>query len=414
MLEPAAAAPRSINLERWAKLATIDRETLRHTLYRLLDLPSEARVEWLATRASGDCRDILDGLIEPEGATYSGLKHKVLRELVARPAAQPGDRFGDWRVEERIGHGGMGEVYRARRVASDFEQVAAIKLLPPLLSDDAAHQCFRSERKHLAQLGRLIDGGVTESGQQYLVMEYASRGSLLVYCDSNRIDLRGRLMLFCELCDAVTHMHGEKLIHCDIKPENVLVGADGHVHLIDLGIARPLDGRRGTALPRHSLRFTERYAAPEQRSPSHLSVATDVFCLGRVLEELLAGADVWTAVTRDAQWTPLRRRFRRGRDPDVVAAQRDLAAADLARCLGERADVILRQAMAFDPAARHSSVAALKADVMRYMASLPNPSLSNGDLLRRFLHRLGGPMMLISGAVAAACVGAGYWLGLRA
>ena len=156
------------------------------------------------------------------------------------------DRIGAYRIVGELGRGGMGVVYLADRADGEFQQRVAIKIIGTSDPGDPLHQRFLAERQILAGLihpniARLLDGGVTEDGRPYLVMEYVDGLPFTGYCDTHRLDVRSRLQLFLDVCAAVQHAHQNLIIHRDLKPSNILVSTDGRVHLLDFGIAKLID-----------------------------------------------------------------------------------------------------------------------------------------------------------------------------
>jgi serine/threonine-protein kinase len=205
------------------------------------------------------------------------------------PELKPGDRLGAWTLSAELGHGGMGRVYLAERSDGHYDQRAAIKLLLGWSTPDALAQLAR-ERQILASLNhphiaRLIDGGTTPRGRPYLVMEYVDGERVDRYCEAQRLGWEARLALFEQVCTAVAHAHRQLIVHCDIKPGNVLVGTDGRAMLLDFGIAH-LDGQDGSGNG-SSAGLTPRYASPEQQAGEAGTPASDIFSLGRMLEELI-------------------------------------------------------------------------------------------------------------------------------
>ena len=204
-----------------------------------------------------------------------------------------GDRLGAWRLLQRLGSGGMGAVYLAERADGHFEQRAAIKLIRGVPNAETlAH--FARERQILATLqhpdiARLLDGGATPGGQPYLVMEYVEGEPIDVYCNERALPLEARLRLFEEVCGAVQFAHQRLVVHCDLKPSNVLVRADGTPVLLDFGIARALDRQRRAECASRPGYFTPGYASPEQLRGDAVATATDVYSLGLILFELIAG-----------------------------------------------------------------------------------------------------------------------------
>jgi hypothetical protein len=164
------------------------------------------------------------------------------------PELKPGDRLGPWVLGAELGQGGMGQVFEAQRADGLYEQRVALKLLRGFAGEAALAQLAR-ERRILATLShphiaRLMDGGSTPLGRPYLVMEHVQGERIDAWCGARQLPLAARLPLFDQVCQAVVHAHGQLVVHCDIKPGNVLVGADGRAMLLDFGIAQ-LQGREG-------------------------------------------------------------------------------------------------------------------------------------------------------------------------
>ncbi len=205
-----------------------------------------------------------------------------------------GTRVGAYRIIELIGRGGMGEVYRAERADGQYEQQVALKLIR---SELAGHpERFQVERQILAQLqhpgiARLLDGGVFNGDLPYMAIELVDGVPITEWCREHHSDLATRLRLFIAVCDAVAHAHSSLVVHRDIKPGNVLVTAEGHVKLLDFGVAKLL-----SAGPRDvtgNAPLTPAYSAPEQLTGGAITTATDVYALGVLLYELLCGELPW-------------------------------------------------------------------------------------------------------------------------
>lgn len=265
-----------------------------------------------------------------------------------------GDVLGAWTLLEEIGKGGMGKVFRAKRSDGHFEQVAAIKLLAGLPSPKALKYLAR-ERQILASLAhpnisRLLDGGSTPDGQPFLVMEYVDGVPIHEYCERHSLSVTARLRLLIDVCAAVSFAHQQLVVHCDLKPSNILVTGTGRPILLDFGISRQLmeadpDGvaeqAPANAAPlATSKAYTPRYASPEQMASRRVGTATDIYSLGLVLAELL-GADL-------SDRAP----------PDTSALPRDLAA-------------IISKATQNDPESRYPGAEALAADLRRFLAHQP-------------------------------------------
>jgi len=215
-----------------------------------------------------------------------------------------GQTIGAYRIVEQIGHGGMGEVYRAVRADGQYEKEVAIKLVRTGYGSAELLQRFLHERQILASLdhpniARLYDGGTTEGGIPYLVMELIEGTPIDVYCEENDLGVNQRLQLFMDVCAAVQYAHQRLVIHRDIKPGNILVTKDGIPKLLDFGIAKFLDPAHGadTTIVRP---MTPEYASPEQIRGETITTATDVYSLGVVLYKLLTGHSPYPANTRTA------------------------------------------------------------------------------------------------------------------
>lgn len=198
-----------------------------------------------------------------------------------------------WRVIEHIGSGGMGTVFLAERVDGQFAQTVAIKVLSTQLLHSDATQRFRSERQILANLNHpniatLMDGGTTDTGLPYLVMEYVDGVALDVYCQEQDLKSEDILKLLITVCKAVDYAHRELVIHRDLKPENILVTAEGAPKLLDFGIAKLLEPT-GMSKGETTRALTPEYASPEQVLGENVTAATDVYALGVNLYRLMSG-----------------------------------------------------------------------------------------------------------------------------
>ena len=274
------------------------------------DLPDEAarRGRLIELGASTEQIARVLALVDQDRTITRGLGSPVAGMLASLdgPELATGDRLGPWTLRGELGRGGMGRVMLAERSDGLYEQQAAIKLLRGF-SGEAALAQLAHERQVLASLShphiaRLLDGGTTPAGRPYLVMEHVKGEPLDRYCRSQQLGVDAVLELFEQVCGAVGYAHRQLVVHCDIKPGNVLVGDDGRAMLLDFGIAQLL-GKAGQA----STSLTPRYASPEQMAGLSATSASDIFSLGRTLDELLhaiappAGrADEWQAIVAKA------------------------------------------------------------------------------------------------------------------
>ncbi|HUE77380.1 MAG TPA: serine/threonine-protein kinase [Longimicrobiales bacterium] len=333
---------------------------------------------------------------------------------------RPGDRVGAYRILREIGRGGMSVVYLAERVDGLFEQRVALKFLG--VSHEVGVLRFARERRILAGLthpniARLLDGGSDDRGRPYIIMEYVDGRPLDVYCNQSGAGLRQRLDLIAVVASAVEYAHRNLVVHRDLKPSNILV-TDGQVKLVDFGIAKLLDPpETGGAEPpiTHTLirALTPEYASPEQLRGDRITTASDVYQLGVVLYELLAGCRPWAA--DGARAAAMERAIREGAlvAPSTRVARGRVAPPGLgdARALRQRLrgdlDAIVTKAMAWEPEGRYASVGELRDDLLRFRQGVPvraRPPTTLGaaaKFARR--HRTG-----VAAVVGVALVLAGY------
>ena len=210
------------------------------------------------------------------------------------PSAPGGERVGAWRILRRLGEGGMGEVHLAERADGHFEQIAALKRVQGHLSEESRSR-FLTERQLLSRLqhpniATLLDGGVTADGRPYLVMDFVDGAPVTVWCEERRLPLRERLRLFRTICDTVGFAHANLVVHRDLKPQNILVTPEGRPVLLDFGIAKLLDPEEEGLTRVDERILTPEHAAPEQIRGGTITTAADVWALGVLLYELLAGS----------------------------------------------------------------------------------------------------------------------------
>jgi eukaryotic-like serine/threonine-protein kinase len=234
------------------------------------------------------------------GSGLTALVERAAASAVEDTADAVGRRMGPYQIVRPIGHGGMGAVYLAARDDDQFHKEVAIKTLKFELDGGPSVARFRHERQILAHLehpniARLLDGGTTEHGTPFIVLEYVRGVQIVEWCTRERLSIEQRLRLFRQVCDAVTYAHQHLIVHRDIKPGNILVTADGVPKLLDFGIAKLLDAgalagvHEVSATATSALLMTPDYVSPEQVRGEPVSTATDVYSLGAVLYELLTG-----------------------------------------------------------------------------------------------------------------------------
>lgn len=278
-------------------------DRLAELFERARGLAAAERAALLADLRTGDpglARELEEMLAaDGEGGALE-IEHRLLGDLPADgddPAAlPPGHAIGPYRLVRLLARGGMGEVYLAERTGGEYRQRVAVKLLRPGLEATGLLDRFRFERDLLARLGHpavvpLLDGGTTADGRPYLVLQYVEGRPITAHCAERGLGRRARLRLFIQLCRAVQYAHSNLIVHRDLKPSNILVDESGGVRLLDFGIAKLLS--RHTAGERTEAAalapMTPDRAAPEQLRGEPVTTATDVWALGLLLREMLAG-----------------------------------------------------------------------------------------------------------------------------
>ncbi len=352
-------------------------ERLRELFDRVLDRPEASRPAWIeANVADVDTRAALQALLdaEAEQGPLDGSAEDHLERIDAGRAAHPegliGQTVGAFRLTALLGRGGMATVFLGERESAGFRQQAAVKLLRMGLYSAVEQRLFLRERQALAALShpniaRLLDGGVTEAGVPYLVLEYVDGTTITQYAAAYRLDLSERLRLFVVVCRAVAAAHRQLIVHRDLKPSNILVDADGAVKLLDFGIAKLLAEEGGDATRTGLAALTPEYAAPEQFASEAITTATDVYALGVLLHELLLGERPVSdegVITR-----PSRHLARQAPPADATPMSRP---ALLAAIRGDL-DNILLKAMAVEPGSRYAAAADLADDIERHLESKP-------------------------------------------
>ena len=274
-----------------------------------------------------------------------------------------GERVGAYRLVSELGGGGMGTAYLGERADDAFEKRVAIKLIKRGMDTDAVLRRFRHERQILANLdhpniARLLDGGTTADGLPYFVMEYVDGEPIDVYCQRRRLTVTERLKLFALVCDAVRHAHEHRVVHRDLKPGNILVSADGTPKLLDFGISKLLTPDDPSATGEQTLlarAMTPLYASPEQIRGETVTAASDVYSLGVLLYELLTGQRPYQL---DGHTLREIEEIICSSTPDRPRLSSDL-------------DTIVLMALRKEPERRYASVAALAADIRRYLDGQP-------------------------------------------
>ena len=280
-----------------------DWQKIKDVFALALEQPGERRADFLREACAGDfaLREEVESLLE----AYSQPEPLIERDAYSAASifnrdgkGYEGKEVGHYKIIREIGRGGMGSVYLGERADAQYRKFVAIKVVRRGMDSEDIMRRFRNERQILAGLdhpniARLLDGGTTEDGLPYLVMEYVEGVPVTDYCDRQRLTTNERLELFRRICEAVQHAHQNLVVHRDLKPSNILITPDGTPKLLDFGIAKVLNPELSALSMEHTrteLRvLTPDYASPEQLRGEKLTTATDVYSLGVVLYELLTG-----------------------------------------------------------------------------------------------------------------------------
>jgi serine/threonine protein kinase len=352
--------------ERWRRV--------RALFDQAVELPAEGR------------RSFLDGLPEEERGLRGDVESLLasadgLGDFLAAPAAEDAglaaarvpDAIGPYRVLRQIGAGGMGTVYLAERSDAEYRREVAIKVVQRGMGSDFILRRFRTERQILAALdhpniARLFDGGTTEDGLPYFVMEHIVGEDLLAYAEARRLTVRERIALFREVCSAVAYAHQRLVVHRDLKPGNVIVTEEGVPKLLDFGLAKLLEpdsSGSGAEMTATGVRiFTPEYASPEQVRGGPVTTASDVYSLGVVLYRLLTGQSPYRVPTRSPEAIS-----RAVLEQDPVRPSS--ATVSGARALRGDLDTIVARALRKEPERRYGSAEQLSEDLRRYLEGLP-------------------------------------------
>lgn len=347
-----------------------------------LMVPVAQRPAWAAAECAGDAeleRELLALLANDERlarARTANPLHIGERALDAALDAETatGGRLGPYHLREEIGRGGMGRVVRAVRYEGGVEREVAVKFVRRELLDESTRRRFRQELRALASLdhpgiARLLEGGTAEDGTPYVVMELVRGEPLLAYCAKRRLGIRARLELFRQVLAAVAHAHRNLIVHRDIKPANVLVDARDQTRLLDFGLAKPMhaDAAETATGERY---FTPAYAAPEQLRGESTGVGCDVYSLGALLYELLAGVPPFRFEGRTAAEIE-RLILAVPPEPLERAAVGSACRTTQHRQLGGDVDAIVQKALRKEPDRRYLSVEQFDEDLERYLLGRP-------------------------------------------
>ena len=420
--------------ERWRRVSELFDAALR--------LPSAERAAHLANVCGDDValqREV-QSLLDSDDQASRFLRDATIappRELVSDLT---GRRIGPWLVRRRLATGGMGSVWLGDRADEQFSKTVAIKVIKRGMDTEAIVRRFHHERQVLAGLdhpyvARLLDGGATDDGLPYLVMEYVEGVPIDEYCDEQMLAVNDRVRLFRKVCEAVQFAHRNLIVHRDLKPGNILVTADGTPKLLDFGIAKVLHApdaltRSLTMTEPGAAPMTPEYASPEQIRGNAVTTQSDVYALGVILYELLCGQR--PHITGDRGLTELQRAIcddepRRPstvieraveihaadvsirRDAYAVSTARRVDPRRLRRRLSGDLDTIVLMALRKEPTRRYASVEQFSEDLRRHLAGLPVIARADtiGYRASKFLRRHAVPVSLLTALVVSLATFAG-------
>ncbi|MDQ1346956.1 MAG: eukaryotic-like serine/threonine-protein kinase, partial [Acidobacteriota bacterium] len=393
------------------------------------ELAGEARASWLLELARRDPESaaMLRKLLRADERAGSLLERRPPELADSLPTEELPQAIGPYRIVREIGRGGMGRVFLAELRGEGFTRRVAIKRLDRRESSPAAQRRFSDEVRILAGLehsgiARFLDGGRADDGGSYLVLEYVEGLDLLAHSRDHRLDLESRLRLFVAVLEAVAYAHSQRVLHRDLKPGNVLVGADGRTKLLDFGISKLLEpeGTIDTATRTEQRALTPAYASPEQIRGRALTVASDIYSLGVMLYELLAGvrpfadaagnrSDLERAVLDDEPAPPstaARRQAPSARDADAGASPGQARLR-----LGRDLDAICLKALRKEPERRYGSALEMARDIASFLEGRP-VSARQGGLSYRFAKLARRYRAAIMAAAVSALIVTGLALGV--
>lgn len=388
--------------ERW--------QCIRAIFDEVVAVPAEQRVPLLERKCDGDAALMAElySLIEATEA------EETLASIMSEEAHFQDDpvpkrkSIGPYELDRLLGRGGMGAVYLAHRVDGQFRQQLAIKLIDLPLSTDLYRKQFRLERQILAQLthpfiARLLDGGVNEDGELYLAMEYIDGISIALHCKQGHLSLRDRLLLFKNVCGAVQYAHQNLVIHRDLKPDNILIVADGTPRLLDFGTAKLLSALPDEATSEFTLlglrSFTPQFASPEQVLGRNISTSSDIYSLGVLLFQILAGVPPY--VLKEFNTEEMLRVICTDvpPKPSAISISAEPPDADL--------DAIVLKALRKDPQERYLTVNQFSTDIEAWLDG--RPVIARRGTLRyrasKFVGRYKLPLTAATVILAAVIVG---------
>jgi len=380
-------------------------DKIKEIFSEALELEASEKEKYIKRAAGGDTfllkevRSLLKAHDEPCMLDHLPGKMRINDVCDKDLSEMEGRRIGSYRIIRELGCGGMGIVYLAERADGQFHQRAALKLLSGAFISDYQIHRFLAERQILASLNhdnisRLLDGGVTENGQPYFVMEYVKGVPIDRYCYENHLTIEQRLELFLDVCNAVKYAHRKLIVHRDLKPSNILVTKEGKVKLLDFGIAKILEpealpGNKTDCTTPGILPVTPAYASPEMVKGKTITTSSDIYQLGVILYELLSGCRPYCVSGKTAAGlehiicdtkpllpsSAIAKKISGKADSEIFSDQTDkifnTKPGKLKRKLRGDPDAIVMMAMDKLPDRRYQSVEKLCTDIRHYLSGRP-------------------------------------------
>ncbi|MCS6804680.1 MAG: serine/threonine-protein kinase [Acidobacteriota bacterium] len=433
-------------------------QQIQDVFYATLEREPGQRAAYLDEVCAGDLdlraevESLLESAERAESLVHAAIEDVVTLATQEQAPSEAGQQVGPYQLIREIGHGGMGTVYLAARADEQYQKQVTVKLIKRGMDTDEIIRRFRHERQILANLdhpniARLLDGGTTEDGRPYFVMEYVEGQPIDEYCHAHALSTRERLKLFRTVCSAVHYAHQNLVVHRDLKPSNILVTSDGVPKLLDFGVAKLLhpesDAQTLTATVMGLRPMTPEYASPEQVRGEPITTASDVCSLGVLLYKLLTGHPPYlfkshslqeierviceeepekpsTAVSR--QWSVVGGRWsvatdERQRSTDEKQRSMDeeqRTAKKLRHELEGDLDNIVLMAMRKEPQRRYSSVEQFSEDIRRHLVGLPVIAQKGTVRYRvgKFIgrHKIG---IVVTAAFVALIIGFGVTMAIQ-
>ncbi|UZD22776.1 serine/threonine-protein kinase [Algoriphagus halophytocola] len=307
-------------------------------------------------------KSLLDADKNP--APIFGNSAQVILEEWSKDPDLVGTQIGAFRLDQLIGQGAMGSVFKAIRTDGQFDQTVAIKLMKSQVLNSSNRDLFQRERQILAKLNhpgiaRLYDGGFVDDGRPYFSMEWVSGKSLSDYSESQNLTIKQRIRLFIHVCEAVSYAHQSLVLHLDLKPQNILVDQSGRVKLLDFGVSKLIEEHQST----DTSAFTLAYASPEQLEKRDLNTASDIYALGVIFIELLDGRHPFEPLLKKP--LELKKAILSGNNPNLLLAEDKLSA------FAEDLRAIANRCTAAKPVDRYSTVNQIINDLHAFLGDYP-------------------------------------------